>query len=276
MTAPAVDDRLRSGSIARDLEAAMRRRGAPDASVSDVAAFGTGHSGFTYALELATDATTRRCVLRLSPPRARIAGPADVGRQGRIMAALAAAGAPAPVVLACSSDPEVDGRAFALMELVAGHGWEAAVAATSARSVGEGTLDALRRIQTLAPDASGIAGEAACSPANDVRRWAHLLVRGSTALRGSGAVLARRLEASAPELAARPVLTHGDFHYGNMIFDGARVIAVVDWEIATLGIHSPMSGAWRSPRCAVGSTRSPTPRAGSTSRSRPSSATTKS
>ena len=49
----------------------------------------------------------------------------------------------------------------------------------------------------------------------------------------------------APELAQRlikrqprpapPVLVHGDYHFGNMLFDAGRVAAVVDWEIAQLG-----------------------------------------
>ena len=32
-----------------------------------------------------------------------------------------------------------------------------------------------------------------------------------------------------------PVLVHADFHYGNMLFREARVVAVLDWEIAELG-----------------------------------------
>jgi aminoglycoside phosphotransferase (APT) family kinase protein len=32
-----------------------------------------------------------------------------------------------------------------------------------------------------------------------------------------------------------PTLVHGDYHYGNMLFAGAEVVAVLDWEIAQLG-----------------------------------------
>src|SRR6266851_3306977 len=54
--------------------------------------------------------------LRLLPPGARIAGPADVIRQGRIMAALHAAGQPTPDIPLLVSEPVVDGRPFVLME----------------------------------------------------------------------------------------------------------------------------------------------------------------
>src|SRR5205823_7027732 len=84
-----------------------------------------GHSGFTYWVEL----SGRRAVLRLPPPGARIAGPADIPRQGRIMQALHAQGIPVPAVLAMSADPAVDGRPYVLMEVMPGQRIEAAAAA---------------------------------------------------------------------------------------------------------------------------------------------------
>jgi aminoglycoside phosphotransferase (APT) family kinase protein len=32
-----------------------------------------------------------------------------------------------------------------------------------------------------------------------------------------------------------PTLVHGDYHYGNMLFRDAEVVAVLDWEIAQIG-----------------------------------------
>jgi aminoglycoside phosphotransferase (APT) family kinase protein len=32
-----------------------------------------------------------------------------------------------------------------------------------------------------------------------------------------------------------PTLVHGDYHYGNMLFRGPDVVAVLDWEIAQIG-----------------------------------------
>ena len=93
--------------------------------VLDVRPIPEGHSGFTYWVDL----EGRRAVLRLPPPGAKIAGPADIPRQGRIMQALHAQGIPVPAVLAMSADPAVDGRPYVLMEVMPGQRIEAAAAA---------------------------------------------------------------------------------------------------------------------------------------------------
>src|SRR5262249_61091711 len=75
-----------------------------------------GHSGFTYWVDL----DGRRAVMRLPPPTARIAGPADIPRQGRLIDALHRQGLPVPAVLRMTDEPAVDGRPFYLLEAVDG------------------------------------------------------------------------------------------------------------------------------------------------------------
>src|SRR2546429_9381954 len=82
-----------------------------------------GHSGFTYWVDLAG----RRAVMRLPPPGARIAGPADIPRQARLIQALHARGLPVPGVLWTSDQPVVDDRPFYLLEAVEGSRIEAVV-----------------------------------------------------------------------------------------------------------------------------------------------------
>ena len=41
------------------------------------------------------------------------------------------------------------------------------------------------------------------------------------------------LEASIPDGSIRPTLVHGDFHGGNVLWDGTEVTAVLDWPMAT-------------------------------------------
>src|SRR5256714_459857 len=72
--------------IRADLEARLGAR------VLAVEPIPEGHSGFTYFVS----AESGEYVLRLPPPHARIAGTADVMRQGRIIGALPDAGLPAP------------------------------------------------------------------------------------------------------------------------------------------------------------------------------------
>ncbi|MDT2003825.1 hypothetical protein FXW78_01375 [Rhodococcus opacus] len=76
----------------------------PSVALTQFERFGTGHSGDTYRAVLhRSTRTDDDIVVRLSPPGVRIAGPADVGRQGRIMGSLHRHDLPAPAVLASDS-----------------------------------------------------------------------------------------------------------------------------------------------------------------------------
>src|SRR2546421_1530782 len=96
--------------IRKDLGAQIKE------DVREVRAIPEGHSGFTYWVAL----DGRRAVMRLPPPGARIAGPANIPRQGRIMGALNKAGLPVPALLAASDEPAIDGRPFYLVEAIDG------------------------------------------------------------------------------------------------------------------------------------------------------------
>jgi len=221
--------------IAGDLQVALRRAGLPVDAVGEVVPFGDGHSGFTYAVDVTDASGTSRRVLRLSPPGIRIAGPADVGRQGRIMLALGAHGVAVPQILACDSAPVVAGRAYALMELVPGLRWDRAVEETSDDQVADAAVAALQRLQSVDPAAAGIGSNELRTPVAEVARWSTLVRRGSTELRRAGERLAANLETSAPPQSSPPALVHGDYHYGNLLFRHGSVVAILDWEIAHVG-----------------------------------------
>src|SRR5947209_18588365 len=83
------------------LEGYLRRElDAPTMRLEAINPIPEGHSGFTYFVDGADASGPKRYVLRLPPPGARIAGPADVLRQGRIMAALNEQGLPTPRIVA--------------------------------------------------------------------------------------------------------------------------------------------------------------------------------
>jgi aminoglycoside phosphotransferase (APT) family kinase protein len=199
--------------------------------VRTVRAIPEGHSGFTYWVEL----DGRRGVLRLPPPGARIAGPADIPRQARIMAALHAQGLPVPAIVATSQDPVVDGRPFVLMEAVAGDRVEQAIdAGSNPLELAASAVDVLRRFQAVPIENTGINGEDPMPLEGEVSRWTWLMDRAPSELTGQAPRLAQLLAERQPR-PRPPVLVHGDYHFGNMLFDRGRVAAVVDWEIAQLG-----------------------------------------
>jgi aminoglycoside phosphotransferase (APT) family kinase protein len=210
--------------IRADLESALGTR------VMSVEAIPEGHSGFTYFV----DAETGKYVLRLPPPGARIAGTADVMRQGRIMAALHDAGLPTPAVPVICSDPVVDGRPFVLMERVDGTRIERTGLEQDATDIAASAIDVLKRLQALPAEKTGIGNEEPTVLQVEMMRWAMLMQRAPEELTTRAGELGGKIAAQVPA-ERRPTLVHGDYHFGNMLFRGAEVVAVLDWEIAELG-----------------------------------------
>jgi aminoglycoside phosphotransferase (APT) family kinase protein len=211
-------------AIRADLERELGER------VLDVRPIPEGHSGFTYWVEL----DGRRAVMRIPPPGARIAGPADIPRQGRLMAALNRAGLPVPAILAMSDALVIDGRPFYLCEEVDGVRIEAIVDTLPSDVIARSAVDVLQRMQELPMEQTGIGEEQPATLEGEIARWTWLMERAPSELTGEAPALARRLSETVPS-PRPPVLCHGDYHYGNMLFKDGRVAALLDWEIAQLG-----------------------------------------
>jgi aminoglycoside phosphotransferase (APT) family kinase protein len=218
-------------SIAMDLERVLVERTGHGAAVQAVEPFGDGHSGFTC---LVTFADAEPAVLRLSPAGVRIAGPADLGRQGRIISALGARGLAVPRVIAASSETLIGGRAFLLTAFVEGVDWSAASSEFGPRAVLDCALEFLRALQAVPPSMSGLDGETPVGLDRELANWSRLAQRGPDVFAKRASTLRAELELTLP-VSRSAYLVHGDFHYGNMLFSDGRLAAVVDWEIAQLG-----------------------------------------
>ena len=193
-----------------------------------------GHSGFTYLVRASQERRQRSLVLRLPPPGARPLGPADVVRQGRIMAALASQGFPVPAVVASSDEPVLDGRPFVLLEHVAGKRVEDVQPRLGGEALAASAVSTLRRLHAIPTSASGLA-ESPVEIGADLERWQALLERAHAELPMPFEALRVALASSLPR-ARPPCLVHADYHFGNLLFDRAgSVVAVLDWEIAEIG-----------------------------------------
>jgi len=210
-----------SQQIRADVEAVLHRR------VKSIEPIPEGHSGFTYFVD-------GDFVLRLPPPGARIAGPADVVRQGRIMSALRSVGLPTPAIPLMSSDAAIDGRPFILMERVDGVRIEETARRENPLDIATSAVNVLKRMQALPIEKTGIGDEEPVGLREEMMRWAMLMQRAPEELTTRAGELGGLLAAHIPTERA-PTLVHGDYHYGNMLFRGAEVVAVLDWEIAELG-----------------------------------------
>ncbi len=151
------------------------------------------------------------------------------------MAELHEQGLPVPAVIATSEDAVVDGRPFVLMEAVHGDRVEQAIEAGSTPlQLASSAVDVLRRFQAVPCEKTGIGDEDPMPLEGEISRWTWLMERAPAELTGQAPRLAQLLVERQPQ-PRKPVLVHGDYHFGNMLFSSGRVAAVVDWEIAQLG-----------------------------------------
>jgi aminoglycoside phosphotransferase (APT) family kinase protein len=152
------------------------------------------------------------------------------------MSRLGDAGVPVPGVVAYASEPAIAGRSFMVVDKVAGVDWHAATRTLTHAQVARAAVDALRRLQEI--DLSLVkacfGGQISFGPGAELERWQSLLTRADPVVNPEAGELQVALARTVPDDTA-PVLVHGDYHYGNLMFRDGAVVAVLDWEIASLG-----------------------------------------
>ena len=199
---------------------------------------GDGHSNVTFRVE--RDGAT---VVVRRPPRPPLPKSAhDVLREARLLAALDGSGVPVPKVLARGEDEAVIGAPFYVMEHVDG---VVVTAETPAALAGErgaiasGLLDALVALHAVDWEARGLGdfGRPSGYLERQVKRFAGLWEAGRTRELPALDAVTEWLGAHVPESRAATIV-HGDYRLGNLLLGAeppARVLAVLDWEMATLG-----------------------------------------
>ena len=211
---------------------------------------GGGRSNLTYRV----DSPAGRVVLR-RPPVGQVAATAhDMGRERRVISALAGTDVPVPRVLAhADGGPPVDAPCY-VMEYLEGvvplaelpAGW--AGTEPERRRAGAALVDVLVRLHAVDPEAVGLAdfGRPEGFLARQVRRWNTQWARRSSTpmrevpTRPTAAELTRLADALAAQVPAtqRHTIVHGDYRIDNCLYDAAdpgRILAVLDWELSTLG-----------------------------------------
>jgi aminoglycoside phosphotransferase (APT) family kinase protein len=89
-------------------------------------------------------------------------------------------------------------------------------------------------LHNLTPAALGMGGEPVVDPVAEVHRWCDTLQTVDAALVPGWQGVRDALLDCAPT-ASGPAVVHGDFRLGNLLAAGARVNAVIDWEIWSIG-----------------------------------------
>ncbi len=207
----------------------------------DVALVSGGKSNLTY--RVACDAGE---VILRRPPLGHILPTAhDMGREYRVMTALAGTAVPVPRTFHLGDADTPLGTPFYLMERVVGHICRNALppgyadAPDGCRKIGEALVDVLADLHTVDPAAIGLAefGRPAGFMERQLRRWSKQWDASKTAELPALDTLRDELAAALPAQRASAVV-HGDYRLDNTILhptDVGTIVAVLDWEMSTLG-----------------------------------------
>ena len=199
-----------------------------------------GHSNLTFKV---TDAEGHEFVLRRPPLGHVLATAHDMGREHRIISALGPTPVPVAPALAYCPDDDVNGAPFYVMAYVDGlvlrdaATAEKMLTADERRRAGESLVDVLAEIHGVDPDAVGLGdlGRKEGYIARQLKRWHGQWEKSKTRELPLVDEVHDRLLAQVPE-QGRAGIVHGDYRLDNTMLDrDGSVLAVLDWEICTLG-----------------------------------------
>jgi aminoglycoside phosphotransferase (APT) family kinase protein len=200
---------------------------------------GDGASNLTYLLERGG----ARVVLRRPPPPPLPPSAHDVVREARIQLALAPVGVRVPKVLAVCEDDSILGVPFYLMEELEGTVISDQLPAAldtpdERRKLAHELVDGLVQLHAVDWEACGLTvGKPTGYLERQLRRWSGLWEVNATRELTGCVELGQRLQATMPESPPSTVV-HGDYRLGNVMVSNrapARLIAILDWEMATIG-----------------------------------------
>lgn len=226
-----------------------------------------GRSNLTFSV---TDAAAHHFVLRRPPLGTLLATAHDVVREYRIAAALADTPVPVASALAVCEDATINGTPFAVTGFVDGVVLDtvekAAGLDTEARhALAFHMIDVLADLHAVDLDAVGLSDLSRHDSyiARQLKRWSRQWAGSRTReLPLIDDVEKRLIDHIPPQRGA--TIVHGDYRFGNCISDIAnrRIVAVLDWELCTLG--DPMADLghlgvyWFDPQSPLPLTNDPT------------------
>lgn len=240
MTETAVITAVRPGhefdqaALARFLEPHV-----PGAQASlEIRQFEGGQSNPTFLLKVGE----REFVMRKQPPGELLPSAHQVDREYRVMAALADTDVPVPKMIALCEDPSVLGTKFYVMEKVAGRVYSDLLLEDLPKEHRRAVyLDMVRVLAALHQvDHEAVGLGAFGKPGNyysrQISRWSRQYEASKTEELPAMDKLMAWLPEQIPE-SDEVCVVHGDYRLGNVMLHPTepRIVAVLDWELSTLG-----------------------------------------
>lgn len=202
--------------------------------------FPSGFSNLTYLLRLGE----QELVLRRPPFGANIKSAHDMGREYRVLSRLHAVYAKVPRPLLYCEDADVIGAPFYVMErlhgvILRGQGVAADLTPDLMRRIGEAAVDNLAAIHALDYAAAGLGdlGKPEGYVARQIEGWTKRYRAAQTDDIDDIEMLIDWLAANRPPESGA-ALIHNDYKFDNLMLNPAdltEIIAVLDWEMCTIG-----------------------------------------
>ena len=199
-----------------------------------------------------------KCVLRTKPPGQLLPSAHAIDREFRVMRALEASEVPVPKMLVYCDDESVIGRHFFLMEYVQGRAYVDQslpdLQPAQRQAIYDETNRVIAALHSVDYQAAGLEtfGKSGSYFSRQIARWTRQcqgsLLPVGDAMRNLMDWLPQHIPSDD-----ETTLVHGDFRLDNLILHPTepRVLAVLDWELSTLG--HPMADfayhcmSWRIP-----------------------------
>lgn len=200
--------------------------------------FSGGQSNPTFLIET----PKKKYVLRKKPPGELLRGAHMIEREYRVFAALQGSDVPVPRVYLLCEDDAVVGTPFYVMEYIDGRVFQdpslPGVEATERGKIYDAMGETLAALHSIDWQAAGLAdfGKHSAYVERQIRLWTKQFRAAETDPNPAMEKLIEWLPENIPDDDVTTI-AHGDFRLENLIFHPTepRVLALLDWELATLG-----------------------------------------
>lgn len=221
------------------LGSVLERHLGPAQSSYELTRIGGGQSNPSFFLNWGD----RRLVLRKQPAGPILKGAHAIDREYRVLTALSPTRVPVPEPVLYYDDPTTIGTPFYLMERVEGRVFTdtalADLPADQRRPIWMALADAMATMHAVRPEDVGLGDYG--KPGNyferQINRWDRQYRASPSGPIRSIEQVYDWLTNNQPPDDGTVALCHGDFRLGNMLFHPSepRVVAILDWELSTLG-----------------------------------------